>query len=59
MPAFPFDPGTTSPASAYYTSKTDYYTAYYVVQDPSTQRVTVCAPTLEPSVGNSEICITR
>jgi len=57
IPALPFDPSAASPA-AYYNSNTDYDTGYNIYRDAN-GRIGVCAPTLEPSVGNSEICITR
>lgn len=54
----PFDPSTTTPITALYASASDYYSGYHVMQD-GTGRVTVCAYTVESSVGNPPICITR
>jgi prepilin-type N-terminal cleavage/methylation domain-containing protein len=56
IPVLPFDP---SAAGGAWSSATLYKTNYTVMQDAVTQRITVCAPTLEPSVANSQICITR
>jgi type IV pilus assembly protein PilA len=55
VPALPFDP---SASGAYYTSTTTYDTGYYIYRDVN-GRVGVCAPTLETSVGNPEICVIR
>ncbi len=57
--ALPFDPSTTTPVTAFYTSETNYDTGYHVSKDSATGRVTVCAYTLEPSIGNPATCITR
>ncbi len=57
--ALPFDPSTTTPAVAAYVSPTSYDTGYHVFKDATTGRVTVCAYTVESSVGNPPICITR
>lgn len=56
LPALPFDPSATGSG---WVSSSSYNTNYTVAQDATTQRITVCAPTLEPSVGNGAICITR
>jgi len=53
IPSLPFDPSGGS-----WTSSTTYDTIYNIFQD-SNGRVTVFAPTLETSVGNSVISITR
>lgn len=55
IPTLPFDPSATGAA---WTSNSNYDTEYTLAIDVN-QRVTVCAPTLEASVGNSEICIIR
>lgn len=57
--SMPFDPSTTTPSSASWSTKDDYDTGYHVYRD-SNGRVTVCAMTLEQAVAaTGPICITR
>jgi len=56
--ALPFDPSTTTPATAYWTDSTHYDSGYHVSKD-STGRVTVCANTIETNIVTTPICITR
>ena len=53
IPTFPFDP-----SKGQWTTNLNYDTAYTVSMDVN-QRITICAPTLETSVGNAAICVTR
>ncbi len=53
IPTFPFDP-----SKGLWTSASNYDTAYTISLDAN-QRVSICAWTLEASVGNAAICITR
>lgn len=55
IPTLPFDP---SAVGANWVSSANYDTQYTLAIDAN-QRITICAPTLEASVGNAAICITR
>lgn len=57
--SLPFDPSTTTPTTAAWTNDDDYDTGYYVSKDNTTGRITVCANTVESSIGTDPICITR
>jgi type IV pilus assembly protein PilA len=57
--ALPFDPSTTTPTIAKWTSVSNYDTGYHIVKDAATGRVTVCAYTIETNVSTDPICITR
>lgn len=55
IPELPFDP---TAAGASWTSNANYNTEYTVSVN-SIGQITICAPTLEQSVGNIAICLTR
>lgn len=56
LPAMPFDPSATG---AYWTSVTDYDSAYNVQRDATTGRITVSAPATEVPPAAAVISITR
>ena len=57
LPAMPFDPSATG---AHFTNGADYDTAYTIVQDSATGRITVAAPeALNQSELNKSISATR
>ncbi|MDP2789274.1 MAG: prepilin-type N-terminal cleavage/methylation domain-containing protein [bacterium] len=56
IPEIPFDPSVGN-----FTSATNYNTQYTVIQDSTTQRITVCAPNAKEAAisGSIAICVTR
>jgi type IV pilus assembly protein PilA len=57
LSVLPFDPGASG---AHFTSNTDYNTAYTILRDPATSRITVSSPeALQASELNKEISATR